>query len=126
MTLDSSGAITGQANRWWACRTPVSTMPRPYSGSCGANTRSMLAATARCSSGTPGSNPAIGPAASATTTASGISSASTQVSSADVVAFTRCRSPAATGPASSGTTRLASAPPATSSKMMFGMVLAAL
>jgi hypothetical protein len=86
----------------------------------------MLAATSRCSSDTSGSNPAIGPAANTTMTASGISRLSTQVSSADAIAATRCRSPAATAPASNGTTRLASAPPATSSKTMFGMVLAAL
>ena len=41
VTLDSSGASTGQAKRRYVCSTPVSTMPTPYSGSCGAKIRSM-------------------------------------------------------------------------------------
>jgi hypothetical protein len=126
VTLDSSGAITGQAKRWWACSTPVSTMPTPYSGNWGAKTRSMRVPTSWDSGGMFGSSPTIGPASRATSTASGTSSSSVQVSSAEATASTRSRSPAATAPASSGTTRLASAPPATSSKTMLGTVFAAL
>ncbi|BCB89175.1 hypothetical protein Psuf_064880 [Phytohabitans suffuscus] len=120
MTLDSSGASTGQAKRRCACSTPASTIPIPYSGSWGAKTRSMSVAA---SSVVP-SAAMIGPAATATSAASGSSRVRVQVSSADVVAETAARSPAATLPASRGTTRLASAPPATISKMMLGTVFA--
>ena len=50
---------------------------------------------------------------------------SVQPTSADAALRTCSASPTATPPASIGTTRLASAPPATTSKTMFGMVLAA-
>ena len=127
VTLDSSGAITGQANRWWACSTPVSTMPdaveRQLRREDAQHARGglLVLRAARPAAARRSARPAARPA-----TASGTSSASTQVSSAEVTALTRSRSPAATAPASSGTTRLARAPPATSSKTMFGMVLAAL
>src|SRR6266545_1176953 len=85
----------------------------------------MSAPTATAACGVPGaSSRTIGSAATATTSATGTSSVSTQVSSADAVAPAEPRSPRPTAPASSGTTRLASAPPATISKMMFGTVLA--
>ncbi len=90
-----------------------------------ANTRSIRARAARPAVERPSEITAtIGSARTATSTASGTSRVTVQVSSAPVVAATARRSPAATGPASSGTTRLASAPPATISKMMLGTVLA--
>ncbi len=45
--LDSSGARAGPAKRWCACSTPPSTIPIPYSGTCGANTTSIRVATVR-------------------------------------------------------------------------------
>ena len=68
----------------------------------------------------------IGPASSASSTASGVRMIRVQVSRADAVRRTASVSPAAIGPASSGTTRPAMAPPATISKMMLGMAEAAL
>jgi hypothetical protein len=53
-------------------------------------------------------------------TATGTRISSTQPSSADAVRRASSTVPRAIGPASSGTTRLASAPPATTSKTMFG------
>ena len=125
VTLDIRGARTGHANLRYAWSTPVSTIPIPYSGSCGANTRSMSAPTSSVAGAASRSRSAtIGPASSATASATGASTVSTHVSNAEVVAPTAARSPRATASASSGTTRLASAPPATISKMMLGTVLA--
>src|SRR2546423_918884 len=100
-------------------------MPTPYSGSCGAKMRSMPAPTACWSVDRPGASSAItGSARTTTSNAAGTSTTSTQVSSADAVAPTAARSSRSRSPASSGTTSAASAPPATISKMMLGMLFA--
>ena len=98
----------------------------PYSTTCGAKTsRNRAARATSARSPPPSSSSAIGSAASATTTASGVRISSVQPSSADAVRRTCSRFPVAMPPASIGMTRLASAPPATTSKTMFGTVFAA-
>ena len=86
----------------------------------------MAAAPATCAGvGSVNNAAIIGSAASTNPSASGASSVSTQHSNAEVIRPTSARSPAAIAPASMGTTRLASAPPATISNTMLGMMLAA-
>ena len=58
---------------------------------------------------------AIGLANSVTSTASGNSTATAQVSSADAIRSARSRSPRSTAEATNGTTTAASAPPAVTS-----------
>ncbi len=122
--LDSNGASAAPPNLRCACRTPVSTMPTPYRRTCGAKTRSIEAPTSTAPGQLldPSSSAEIGSASTATATAIGVSSRTVQVSSAELIRPARSRSPAATARASSGTTRLARAPPATISKTMFGTV----
>src|SRR3954470_4850411 len=57
--------------------------------------------------------------------ATGVSTTTVHVSSAEAIRLAVSRSPAATTPARTGTTRLASAPPATTSNTTFGMEFAA-
>jgi hypothetical protein len=118
--------MAGPANLRCACRTPVSTMPMPYSTTWGAKTSRKRAARATSASSPPISrNRAIGSANTAIATASGVRTSRVQPISADAVRRTCSVFPAAMPPASIGTTRLASAPPATTSKTMFGTVFAA-
>ena len=72
----------------------------------------------------PGQPPAIGPDSTASSTDAGVSTSTAQVSRADAVASTSRRTPLARGPASSGTTAPASAPPATISNSTLGSWLA--
>src|SRR5690606_34566279 len=69
-------------------------------------------------------SPMIGPASSAMSTATGTSTTSTQLSSAEAIRPTRSPAPSDTAPASTGTTIPASAPPTTTSKTMLGTWLA--
>jgi hypothetical protein len=130
--LDTSGMIAGQAKRCCAWSTPDSTIPMPYRTSCGAKTTSRWAPRSTCalarswSTGEPISRETIGRANTATRTAVGIRAASAQVRSADAIRSMSARNPRASGPASSGTTTLASAPPATISNNTFGTRFAVL
>ena len=72
----------------------------------------------------PTSRPTSGPASSSPATVTGTSTTTDHVSSADAVLSADRSSPRATEPASSGTARLASAPPATTSNRMLGIVFA--
>ena len=124
-TLDSSGASAGATNRRCACRTPARTMPTPYSTTCGANTTSIRVAEATWPAQSSGTNhPAMGPASTASRTASGSSASTAQVSSADAVRLASARSPHTSGAASRGMTVAASAPPATTSNSTLGTRLA--
>ena len=126
--LDSSGARAGPRKRRCACRTPASTMPTPYSTTCGMKTTSIrlpvCTAPSQVGSSESSARTSAG-AASAPSSATGTSSATVQVSSALAVADTVARSPSRTAPARTGTTSAASAPPATTSKTTFGTALAA-
>ncbi len=94
----------------------------PYSTSCGAKTRSIRVPTSIASEPSTIAD-TIGPANTPTAIASGVSTVTAHVSSADDVRSTVAVSRRLTAPDSSGTTTLASAPPATISKTMFGSVL---
>lgn len=83
--------------------------------------RVASALTAAASQPTKENSPMTGPASTAVSTASGTSTTSTQVSSAEVMRPT-CALPVA--PARTGTTIPASAPPTTTSKTMLGIWLA--
>ena len=101
---------------------PNSTTASPYSGICGANAISiwaLAASVAPCAQPRAAgiSSAVSGPASSATTAATGSRSSRDQVSRADAICRV-CAAPSGprdTGPASTGTTALVSAPPRTMS-----------
>src|SRR5690606_24037977 len=109
-----------------ACRVPAVTTAMPYSGICGRNSSSIdRPACAPASPPCPRSISSMtGPASTTPINATGTSSSRVQPSSADTGARTCSGSPRCAAAAKSGTTTLASAPPATISNTTFGMAFA--
>ncbi|CNG88707.1 Uncharacterised protein [Mycobacterium tuberculosis] len=114
-----SGASAGATNRRCDCSSPYRTTAIPYITICADMIASMVEPTSMMSPreqpfrSPPTSASMIGRAPSAISADSGTISSTIQVSSADPIRATCSRSPRSAGPARTGTTMLASAPPAT-------------